>query len=70
MSLIVLLIVVQFIFVAGFIASAALLFVGIIAGLKPPKRDSTDLVAATVDGTAALTSGWRIVESFPETTTG
>jgi len=72
-SLIAWLIVLQFLVVAGFIVSVAMLFVGIIVGLRPPGLIAIDRAhesLATASSVNEHTSDWRIADTLPETITG
>ena len=70
MSLIAWLIVLQFLVVAGFIVSVAVLVVGIIVGLGRPELiaiERTDESPATASSVHKHTGGWRIADTLPET---
>lgn len=73
MSFVAWLIVLQFLLVAGFIVSMALLFFGIVAGLWPTRViaiDNADESPAAVRTADEPVVGWRIADTIPETITG
>lgn len=73
MSIIAWLIVVQFLAVAGFIASLVWLVVGIVVGLRPRGLDAdrgADQPEIATNPAAEPTRGWRIAEQTPETVVG